>query len=149
LLRQFLDRWADAGDVGDFLSEVPRHARWLDADWTSYGKALAEAGQYRAATETFLAHLPAPVVPPATMSAPEAMARYQNSPRDPWAALQAYVAETGAGQRDQAIETLRTATQNPGAPASLSCLLARLLLDENRDEDAWKAVSTLGNPSAP
>jgi tetratricopeptide (TPR) repeat protein len=113
LLRQFLDRWADAGDVGDFLSEVPRHARWLDADWTSYGKALAEAGQYRAATETFLAHLPAPVVPPATMSAPEAMARYQNSPRDPWAALQAYVAETGAGQRDQAIETLRIALLPP------------------------------------
>ena len=144
-LRTLLDRWAAIGDSPALIEAWEQYPDWRIPGWRAYATALAKSGRYRDAAQTGLTFLPPSEIPKQTAhpSLDDASRQFQADPHDSYSGMMLYLAQTDAGMKDDALQTLVAVCKLPSRPASMPLLLTRQLLDRQQDEAAWQALQPL------
>ncbi len=142
ILRRLSDCWSDSSDVDSFIKEWPLHPELQAAGWRAYARALAKKGRERDAATIALRFMSDKDVPnlPVSNDLDDTANQFRANPQDPYKGLLLYSAQKSKGLNDQAINTLLTVANLPQHPSYIPYLLARDLLQANKDKAAWQVL---------
>lgn len=135
--------WAQHGDVEELIRELERSADWRRVGWRVLARYYAERKDHQRACEIAFAHLAEPALPRRQAESPaqtELQRRLLLNPGDFASAYALSSAQLAAGQRIEALETLRRIQAHPGAPAYFAYLEARTAAELGEWEQAWAAL---------
>ncbi len=137
--RRLFELWSNHEPLDTLLQGVQAHPEWLEFAWPVVARYHAGRGEFAQAWQLVRQFLPAPVLPPVAVggSIEELEQRLYANPGDYAVGYALYREQVNAGKTDDALDTLRHLTAQPGAPNYLHLLEANAWAGKENWERAW------------
>lgn len=146
-LPALFELWLEKGDAQRLAFLLTRRPEWLRTGYRAMAEYDAGKGNFADAADLMTQFLPIPPMPPPqAIDHAEAARRFALNPGDIAAGMALYDEASAAGREQDALDALGEMSAAANCPAYVHYLDGRLLVREQKPEEAWKAFEQCPAP---